>query len=305
MKIRKILSVGAVGLILLAGGALGTAKAHASAVTDADAKYQAAASAYEKAESVYEKNKTAANYDAAMKLYDVQSKLYDTYIAAVKAEAAAEKAADEANPNSMVNQIKRMNSSFDFYNNHTWQTLYRMYNPNSGEHFYTLNANEVKSLYKVGWKFEGTSGLLVSKSKTPVYRVYNPNAGDHHYTSDKGEKDALVKLGWRYEGISWYSNTEAPAKDNVYRLYNPNAKKAGAHHYTANYGEVQLLVSKGWKFEGTSFYIVDPQIPNGQAIDGKTPQEALDSYKLGRELGDPVYSNRGWTEFKKENKLNY
>ena len=35
--------------------------------------------------------------------------------------------------------------------------LYRVYNPNNGEHLYTKNLNEVISLTKVGWNYEGVN----------------------------------------------------------------------------------------------------------------------------------------------------
>jgi hypothetical protein len=35
------------------------------------------------------------------------------------------------------------------------QPMHRLYNPNSGEHFYTASAGEQKHLVKVGWRDEG------------------------------------------------------------------------------------------------------------------------------------------------------
>ncbi len=75
--------------------------------------------------------------------------------------------------------------------------MYRVYNKNSGEHFYTKNAQEKANLLKLGWKDEGT-GWFAPDAGTPVYRVYNKNSGDHHYTMSRGEKDSLVKIGWKY-----------------------------------------------------------------------------------------------------------
>lgn len=119
--------------------------------------------------------------------------------------------------------------------------MYRLYNPNSSEHFYTSNVAERNHLVQVGWKYEQGAWLAPSTGN-PVYRLYNPNSGDHHYTMDADEKDALVKLGWRYENIGWRSGGSLP----VYRLYNPNAKKAGAHHYTLSKPEADQLVRAGW-----------------------------------------------------------
>jgi len=129
--------------------------------------------------------------------------------------------------------------------------MYRLYNPNSGEHFYTADSNERSVLVKAGWKYEGTAWTAPAESSAPVYRLYNPNAGDHHYTTDAKEAAALVGYGWRNEGIGWYSDEN---KGQVlYRLYNPNAK-SGAHHYTTSSSEKDALVKIGWKYEGLAWY---------------------------------------------------
>ncbi|WP_314581713.1 GH25 family lysozyme [Enterococcus gilvus] len=126
--------------------------------------------------------------------------------------------------------------------------MYRVYNPNSGEHFYTQNVAEKNNLVSMGWRYEGI-GWNGPTSGNPVYRLYNPNAGDHHYTLHAYEKDNLIKKGWRYEGISWYSG----GPNALHRLYNPNAK-AGSHHYTLNTNEKNNLVKHGWRYEGLAWY---------------------------------------------------
>ena len=130
-------------------------------------------------------------------------------------------------------------------------SMHRLYNPNSGEHFYTAADNEKNHLVSVGWKYEGEGWKAPEKSNDPVYRLYNPNAGDHHYTLNEKEKDALVKLGWNYEGIGWYSDENKTVP--LYREYNPNAK-AGSHNYTPNKAEHNFLTSNGWKDEGIAWY---------------------------------------------------
>ena len=129
--------------------------------------------------------------------------------------------------------------------------MHRLYNPNSGEHFYTASTNEKDYLAKIGWTYEGTGWIAPEKSSTPVYRLYNHNAGDHHYTMNANEKDALVRLGWKYEGIGWYSDDAKGIP--LYRQYNPNAK-AGSHNYTTNKAENDYLVKIGWKGEGIGWY---------------------------------------------------
>ena len=126
--------------------------------------------------------------------------------------------------------------------------MFRMYNPNSGEHFYTANIAEEQRLYDAGWQYEG-AGWIAPKAGKPVYRLYNPNAGDHFYTMSTKERDELKSEGWRYEGIGWYSGGKTP----LYRAYNPNAK-AGAHNYTTNPAEQNNLASEGWHKEGVAWY---------------------------------------------------
>lgn len=129
--------------------------------------------------------------------------------------------------------------------------MYRLYNPNSGEHFYTKTVSERDHLRSVGWRYEGI-GWQAPTNGNPVYRLYNPNAGDHHYTLLASERDHLKKVGWRDEGISWYSpNSGIP----LYRLYNPNAK-AGSHHYTPITSERDNLKKAGWRYEGIAWYAV-------------------------------------------------
>lgn len=67
-------------------------------------------------------------------------------------------------------------------------TMYRVYNSNSGEHFYTKDKREQQELVNAGWSAEGT-GWYAPESGSPVYRLYNKNAGDHHYTMSAKEKN--------------------------------------------------------------------------------------------------------------------
>lgn len=141
--------------------------------------------------------------------------------------------------------------------------MYRLYNPNSGEHFYTANINERNHLVGLHWNYEGI-GWVAPKSGKPVYRLYNPNAGDHHYTADIRERNMLTQKGWRYEGVGWQSGGSVP----LYRQYNPNAK-SGSHNYTTSKSENDLLVRIGWKAEGIAWYAVPaPGTHAGNVKDG-------------------------------------
>lgn len=131
--------------------------------------------------------------------------------------------------------------------------MYRMYNPNTSEHFYTANTYERLMLIDAGWTYEGIGWYAPLSSGTPVYRLYNENVSDHHYTTSAAERDALVRVGWKSEGIGWYSDDAHGAP--LYRLYNPYTI-SGMHHYTLSAGERDVLVTLGWRYEGTCWYSV-------------------------------------------------
>lgn len=136
----------------------------------------------------------------------------------------------------------------------SYNIMWRLYNPNSGEHFYTDSIVERNSVYEHGWKMEGYGWCSPSESTNPVYRMYNPNAGDHHYTLDANERDVLVTKGWMYEGIGWYSDSNQTIP--VYREYNPNTR-TGTHNFTTNIEEHLNLISFGWVDEGIAWYASD------------------------------------------------
>lgn len=135
--------------------------------------------------------------------------------------------------------------------------MYRLYNPNSGEHFYTKDTNEKNWLVSLGWISEGIGWIAPNSSDYPVYRLYNANGGEHHYTMDKSEKNHLVSLGWNYEGIGWYSaDPKNSSNIPLLREYNPNAF-ANNHNYTTDKGEHKWLISLGWKDEGKAWYALN------------------------------------------------
>lgn len=141
--------------------------------------------------------------------------------------------------------------------------MYRMYNPNSGEHFYTQDTGERDNLRRIGWNYEGI-GWQAPTSGDPVYRLYNRYNGEHFYTLNAKERDNITKQGWTYEGIGWYSYKGANGIP-VSRLYN---KRVNWHHYTLDEHEKNVISKQGWNYEGVGWYAVG----NGQPSN--------DDYKL-------------------------
>lgn len=130
------------------------------------------------------------------------------------------------------------------------EAMYRLYNPNSGEHFYTSSTVERDNVIAAGWDDEGT-GWTAPIRGIQVYRLYNSFAGEHHYTTSEAERDMLVAAGWTLEEGGWFSDPDKSVP--LYRAYNPNAF-ANNHHYTTDWGEFVTLLGLGWRDEGIGWH---------------------------------------------------
>lgn len=164
--------------------------------------------------------------------------------------------------------------------------IYRLYNKNTGEHFYTASATERNADVLAGWSYEGTGWVSPSKG-TPVYRIYNPNAkgGDHYYTKSRYEANTLVNKGWRWDNNAlpvFYSGGNI----KVYSAYNPHAS-SGSHNFTMDSFEQNSLLKMGWKYGQVAWNAVSkPQ--------AKIPQEWSGLYWAGNttwETGIQIYSD--------------
>ncbi|MBV7392485.1 trypsin-like serine protease [Enterococcus sp. ALS3] len=173
-------------------------------------------------------------------IYDTQNNVIGVHTSAFKDQTPLNVGTriTEDNYELIKNQVDNISS------------VYRLYNKNTGEHFYTTHPEEMYQLQNFGWSHEGIS-WLAPKSEIPIYRLYNPNAGDHHYTKSLQEREYLVTVGWEYEEIVFYSDSNET--EPLYRLYNPNAI-SGTHHYTSDISEKSYLEKIGWKYEGISWY---------------------------------------------------
>ena len=160
------------------------------------------------------------------------------------------------------------------YPKHTVE-MHRLYNPNSGEHFYTGNLSEKDSLINEGWNYEGVAWNAPDFSLNPVYRLYDKNAGVHRYTMDEDKRDGFIAEGWSDEGIGWYSDEIETIP--VFGLYNKNALQAGAYHFTADESERDSLIELGWTDEGIGWYGVTPAeseyVPGDTVILGSYEQD--------------------------------
>ena len=173
----------------------------------------------------------------------------------------------------------------------TTNVMYRLYNPNNHEHFYTSSTKERDHLVKIKWgNYEGPAWEAPTSGGHLVYRLYNKGLRDHHYTASWDEVKWLTKnYGWTYEGPAWRS----AEKNNkpIYRLFLPGVK-SGSHHYTASWKEVQWLTKDyGWKYEGIGWYGADTSKPKVN----KSALEALYTSVKGTKKGD--YTDNTWNAF--------
>ena len=132
------------------------------------------------------------------------------------------------------------------------KNVYRLYNPFSGEHLYSLDDGEVSYLVGCGWNNEGVC-CKAPATGALVYRLYDPASGAHHYTTNESEMDWLISIGWNYEGVGFCS--AEGSGDPVYRLFNPHTNVAvESHVFTSNVEERDWLLSLGWNDEGIGWY---------------------------------------------------
>lgn len=134
----------------------------------------------------------------------------------------------------------------------SYQNIYRLYNPNSGAHFFTASSAERDALVRSGWRYEQVAWRAPVGAGSPVHRRYNQNSGEHLYTLNFNEATQ-----WRYEGVAFNAGFSATnlTPRAVYRLFNPRATSASSHHYTTNVAEVNMLVNAGWRNEGAKFFV--------------------------------------------------
>lgn len=124
--------------------------------------------------------------------------------------------------------------------------IYRLYNPNSGEHLLTAIIEEANALLGFGWKSEGVAFIAPKESDTVAFRMY---ATMHTFVAEVSELHALVESGWHFEGVAFHSGGNVP----VYRVYNPTN---GDHLFTVDEAEKNRLLAVGCVDEGVRFYAI-------------------------------------------------
>lgn len=118
--------------------------------------------------------------------------------------------------------------------------VYRFWNNNKGDHYYT-------TIYKSysGYVYEGiefNAYTYPAPNSSPIYSYYNPNTGDHYYTSTAGNYG-----GYANEGIAFYAFTsQANNTIPIYQYWNPNISDHFYSRVNGSYG--------GYSYERIAFY---------------------------------------------------
>jgi len=139
--------------------------------------------------------------------------------------------------------------------------FYRLLDSDSGDHFYTIDKNEMASAVANGYISEGVEGYIYAGSgvsgTSPLYRFWNSVAGSHFYTTSVTEKDGLLGMPsvWTYEGIEGYIYTvQISGTSPLYRFWN---SVDSSHFYTTSVTERDKLLGMPsvWTYEGIEGYV--------------------------------------------------
>lgn len=132
--------------------------------------------------------------------------------------------------------------------------LYRLYNPYTHEHLFTIDKQEKENCAAHGWRDEGAVGKVLKEKGKEVYRLYNPYTGEHHFTTDVHEVELRSKEGWVNEGVQFHSaDKDSSGAMGMVSFFNPY-EKAYTHHYTSDAQEMAKLRAEGWKQEVAKWY---------------------------------------------------
>jgi|GEM_PF-3343122 len=139
--------------------------------------------------------------------------------------------------------------------------LYRLWNSNSGDYFYTTKESEKTKAIGLGYVDEGSLGYVFTNQVSgtvPLYRFWSSSMEDHFYTTKESEKTKVMGLGFAYEGIVGYVYSASGSdRDAIYRFWNSQLSN---HFYTTSSSEKLKLeqpeyITAGWVYEGVEGYL--------------------------------------------------
>ena len=159
--------------------------------------------------------------------------------------------------------------AYEFQDDLPEGTVYRLFNPEVGVHFYTSDRSERNSVIEdlPNYEYEGASFQTITEEEAdsltgarPVFRFFNVDTGVHLYTINEAERDAIRENlpNFEFEGASYFAyDTQQEGTIPLYRFFDP---EIGAHFYTPLAGERDAVVENlpGYELEGdggVAFYV--------------------------------------------------
>ena len=139
-------------------------------------------------------------------------------------------------------------------------TVYRLYNPELGVHFYTTDIAERDEFTASGsYQSEGASYRSVEPSieaSEEVYRFFNETTGVYLYTTDENERENIQTNipNFTFEGAVFNAyETQVEGSIPIYRFYEPTI---GVHLYTPSEVERDSVQANlpNYNFEGIAYY---------------------------------------------------
>jgi hypothetical protein len=189
--------------------------------------------------------------------------------------------------------------------------LYRYYNGDTYDHFYTTNPTEGNNAVEhLGYTQEGTPGYVTTQQvagTVPLLRyVTRGGPSIHFYTTDASEgNNAVEHLGYTQEGTPGFVFSQPqicqPSQQNISPLYRyVNPSRNACHFYTTNSAELIPANGSGqWNFEGilSSGYLYAQQVagtvPLLRYYNGKTWDHF---YTTDPSEGNNMVNNHGYTQ---------
>ncbi len=143
----------------------------------------------------------------------------------------------------------------------TMANVYRFYNPNNGDHFYTDSETEKNNIIAniPDYSYEGIAFKIdtTANNASPLYRFYKISNKTHVYVTSDTTKNAYLAQPtvYAYEGVAFNVSTTSTDTQPIYRLQN-NA--TGNYIDTASVDEKNAILAKwpnDYTYIGIAYYI--------------------------------------------------
>jgi hypothetical protein len=159
--------------------------------------------------------------------------------------------------------------------------IYRLYNVQTGRHYYTTSAGERDFLAniipvghpefgKVGWRYELDEPFVYPTQQpgtTEIFRLYNVNSGVHLYTENAGQKDAILA---QFPGIWVQHSSLGFAFFDPARSFIPN----GPVFATAASSTTSAAATSAAATSATSTEAIDKLVRTVDAVPGQSSRSS-------------------------------